>query len=145
MTNESYAEHLCVSLRTVANWRGNPGVIPRPSVQDILDAALERAPDRVKAQFALLIGEAKSGNQEAGHVESFAASLNAAGSAEIEGSELLESINSHIHEIVALDNRFGGADLSGFPRDFSGICAINSARVVMTPDLSATCTLRRES
>ena len=59
MTNESYAEHLCVSVRTVANWRGNPGVIPRPSVQDILDAALERAPDRVKAQFALLIGEAE--------------------------------------------------------------------------------------
>jgi hypothetical protein len=25
--------------------------------------------------------------------------------------ELLESITSHIHEIVALDNRFGGADL----------------------------------
>ena len=111
MTNESYAEHLCVSVRTVANWRGNPGVIPRPSIQDILDAALERAPDRVKAQFALLIGEAESGNQAADHVESFAASLNAASNAEIEGSELLESINSHIHEIVALDNRFGGADL----------------------------------
>jgi hypothetical protein len=95
----------------VANWRGNPGVIPRPSVQDILDAALERAPDRVKAQFALLVGEAKSGNQATGHVESFAASLNAASNTETEGSELLESINSHIHEIVALDNRFGGADL----------------------------------
>jgi hypothetical protein len=27
------------------------------AIQDILDAALERAPDRVKAQFALLIGE----------------------------------------------------------------------------------------
>ena len=32
-------------------------------------------------------------------------------SSEVEGSELLESIQSHIHEIVALDNRFGGADL----------------------------------
>jgi hypothetical protein len=111
MTNESFAEHLCVSVRTVANWRGNPGVTPRPAIQEILDAALERAPDRVKAQFALLIGEAESGNHEAGRVESFETSLNATSSSEIEGSELLESINSHIHEIVALDNRFGGADL----------------------------------
>ena len=111
MTNESYAEYLTVSVRTVANWRGNPDVIPRPAIQDILDAALERAPDRVKAQFALLIGEAETSNQGAGHVESFEASLNAASNVDVEGFELLESITSHIHEIVALDNRFGGADL----------------------------------
>src|ERR1700740_3083240 len=111
MTNESYAEHLRVSPRTVANWRGNPAVIPRPSIQDILDAALERAPDRVKAQFALLIGEAESGNQEAGHVDSLGTSFNITSNPEIEGSELLESINTHIHEIGALDNRFGGGDL----------------------------------
>ena len=111
MTNESFAAHLGVHARTVANWRGNLDVIPRPAIQDILDAALERAPDRVKAQFALLIGEAETSNQEPGHVEAFEASLNAASNVDIEGSELLESINSHIHEIVALDNRFGGADL----------------------------------
>ena len=64
--------------------------------------ALERAPDRVKAQFALLISQAESDNQGAGHLESFETSLNATGNPEIEGSELLESINSHIHEIVAL-------------------------------------------
>ena len=111
MTNESFAAHLGVHARTVANWRGNPDVIPRSAIQDILDAALERAPDRVKAQFALLIGETETNNQGPGHVESFEASLNAASNADIEGSELLESMNSHIHEIVALDNRFGGADL----------------------------------
>ena len=81
------------------------------AIQDILDAALERAPDRVKAQFALLIGEAETSNQGTGQVEAFEASLNAASNVDIEGSELLESINNHIHEIVALDNRFGGADL----------------------------------
>ena len=111
MTNESYAEHLSVSVRTVANWRGNPDVIPRPAIQEILDVTLERAPDRVKAQFAGLIGEAEGGSQESSHLESFETSLNATSESEIEGSELLESINSHIHEIVALDNRFGGADL----------------------------------
>jgi len=111
MSSESFAEHLTVSVRTVANWRGNPDVIPRPAIQDLLDAALERAPDRVKAQFALLIGESEASNQEAGHLESFETSLSATSGADIEGSELLESIDSHIHEIVALDNRFGGADL----------------------------------
>ncbi len=111
MTNESYAEHLSVSVRTVANWRGNPEVVPRPAIQEILDVALERAPDRVKAQFAVLIGEAEGGSHESSHHESFETSLNATSESEIEGSELLESINNHIHEIVALDNRFGGADL----------------------------------
>lgn len=111
MTNESFAEHLCVSVRTVANWRGNPRVIPRPAIQDILDAALERAPDRVKAQFVLLMGEAENGSRETGHLESFEESLDVTNSSEIEGAELLESIRAHIHEIVALDNRFGGADL----------------------------------
>jgi hypothetical protein len=111
MTNESFAEHLCVHARTVANWRGNHEVTPRPAIQEILDAALEHAPDRVKAQFALLIGEAGNDNQETGHLESFEESLSAASTSEIEGSELLESIKGHIHEIVALDNRFGGADL----------------------------------
>jgi hypothetical protein len=111
MTNESFAAHLGVHVRTVANWRGNPEVIPRLAIQEILDAALERAPDRVKAQFAGLIGEAEGGSQESSNLESFETSLNGTSESEIEGSELLESINSHIHEIVALDNRFGGADL----------------------------------
>ena len=56
MTNESYAEYLSVSVRTVANWRGNPDVIPRPAIQDILDAALERAPDRVNPVFSSTSG-----------------------------------------------------------------------------------------
>ncbi|HEY0786331.1 MAG TPA: hypothetical protein VGD62_10700, partial [Acidobacteriaceae bacterium] len=111
MTNESFAGHLGVSPRTVANWRGNPGVIPRAVIQDILDAALEHAQDRVKAQFALLIGEAENGKQGTDHLAAFQESLNDANSSEIEGSELLESIKGHIQEIVALDNRFGGADL----------------------------------
>jgi transcriptional regulator with XRE-family HTH domain len=91
MSNESFAEHLTVSVRTVANWRGNPDVIPRPAIQDLLDAALERAPDRVKAQFALLVGEAEASNQEAGHLGSFETSLSPTSGPDIEGSELLDS------------------------------------------------------
>src|SRR5580700_9762585 len=54
MTNESFAEYLGVAVRTVANWRERPEIIPRPAMQEVLDAALERVPDRAKHQFALL-------------------------------------------------------------------------------------------
>jgi 8-oxo-dGTP diphosphatase len=60
MTNESFAEYLGVAVRTVANWRGQPEIIPRPAIQETLDAALERAPDRAKAQFTQL---AEHGNR----------------------------------------------------------------------------------
>jgi hypothetical protein len=32
-------------------------MVPRPAIQEALDAALQRAPDRAKAHFALLLGE----------------------------------------------------------------------------------------
>ena len=55
MTNESFAEHLGIAVRTVASWRKRPEIVPQPAIQETLDAALERAPDRAKAQFALLV------------------------------------------------------------------------------------------
>jgi len=70
MTNESFAEYLGVVPRTVAYWRGQPDMIPKPAMQETLDAALERAPDRAKAQFALLTGEAEHGKR-AEHAETF--------------------------------------------------------------------------
>lgn len=60
MSNQSFAEYLDVAERTVANWRKRPDIIPQPQIQKILDAALERAPDRAKAQFAFLMGETSS-------------------------------------------------------------------------------------
>ena len=54
MTNESFAEYLGVAVRTVANWRKQPEIIPKSAIQETLDTALERAPDRAKAQFTLL-------------------------------------------------------------------------------------------
>jgi len=118
MPIEAFAEYLCVAPRTVANWRGNPTVSPRPASQDILDAALERAPDRVKAQFALLIEKGEIGPQVAGHIESPGDSLAASVDSEIEGYDLLLSIKNQIREIVDLDNRFGGAELIGVSTRF---------------------------
>jgi hypothetical protein len=60
LSNESFAEQLGVAIRTIANWRKCPDMIPQPDKQAILDTALDRASDRVKAQFAELVGEASS-------------------------------------------------------------------------------------
>lgn len=117
MSNESFADHLGVAVRTVAYWRKNPDMTPKPAIQETLDAALERAPDRAKAQFAMLVNDSEHGRQK-DHVEPFEipgngllrASFDAAAN-EFGDSDYLQSIRSHIHEIVALDNRFGGADL----------------------------------
>jgi transcriptional regulator with XRE-family HTH domain len=116
MTNESFAEHLGVAARTVANWRKNPAITPTPAIQETLDSALERAGDRAKAQFAALIGQAEH-DRPSDHLETFelpgGALLGASpgASPEFGDSDYLQSIRRHIREIVALDNRFGGADL----------------------------------
>lgn len=116
MTNESFAEYLGVAARTVAYWRKNPEITPTPKIQETLDAALDRAPDRAKAQFAALTGQAEH-DKRPDQVESFelpgGALLGASPGAnpEFGDSEYLQSIRRHIREIVALDNRFGGADL----------------------------------
>lgn len=65
MTNESFAAHVGVAVRTVAYWRKHPDQIPVPAIQEALDATLERAPDRVKAQFALLVGATDRSNMHA--------------------------------------------------------------------------------
>lgn len=117
MTNESFAEHLSVSARTVAYWRKRPEITPQPGVQEALDAALERASDRAKAQFATLVSQTEREEPEA-HVETFdllggslLGASHDASKPEFGDSDYLQSIRSHIREIVALDNRFGGADL----------------------------------
>ena len=51
MTNESFAERLGIGVRTVAYWRKRPDLLPRPAMQEILDAALAQAPEPARAQF----------------------------------------------------------------------------------------------
>ena len=55
-TNEAFAEHLGVAVRTVATWHQRPDVIPRAEMQQLLDTALEMAPDSVRTRFATLAG-----------------------------------------------------------------------------------------
>ena len=57
MTNEEFAEHLDVGVRTVAYWRARPEMVPRQGMQQILDAALQQAPELARAQFRRLLAE----------------------------------------------------------------------------------------
>ena len=116
MTNESFAEYLDVAVRTVANWRKRPEMIPTPANQQLLDVGLTRAPDQAKAHFAMLVNQSENGRRTE-HPEDFeipgAGLLKASpdASTEFGDSGYFESVRSHIREIIALDNRFGGADL----------------------------------
>lgn len=69
MTNESFAEHLGVSVRAVAYWRNRPDMIPSPAMQEILDTALARAPERARDHYWALQGAAGPGAASDGAVD----------------------------------------------------------------------------
>jgi 8-oxo-dGTP diphosphatase len=54
MTNEQFANHLDVAVRTVASWHSNPGLVPKNDTQQLLDTAYERASPSVLRRFAVL-------------------------------------------------------------------------------------------
>jgi hypothetical protein len=57
MTVETFAEHLGVAVRTVAKWEAQgSGITPVPTIQEMLDTALERATTAQQARFELLLG-----------------------------------------------------------------------------------------
>ena len=60
MSNEAFAAHLGIAVRTVAAWHQKPGLRPRPEMQQVLDAALARAPAAAGERFAVLTGEPPS-------------------------------------------------------------------------------------
>ena len=53
MTNDDFADHLGVAVRTVANWHSSPGTVPRTEIQSALDTAYERSSPSVQRRFAL--------------------------------------------------------------------------------------------
>jgi hypothetical protein len=65
MSNEAFAAHLDIGVRTVAGWHQKPTMRPRPEIQQLLDTALERAPESVKRRFSVLTGQAdRPGDRE---------------------------------------------------------------------------------
>jgi hypothetical protein len=57
MSNEDFAEHLGVSVRSVANWRSRPGMVLSQPMQSTLDTALARALEPAQALFWQLISQ----------------------------------------------------------------------------------------
>jgi hypothetical protein len=57
MSNDAFAAHLDIGVRTVADWHQKPGLRPRPETQQLLDTALARATPDVAERFAVLTGQ----------------------------------------------------------------------------------------
>ncbi|MEV5540064.1 transcriptional regulator [Saccharopolyspora shandongensis] len=58
MSNETFAEHLGIAVRTVSGWHKKPTLVPKSEMQQLLDTALEQASPPVKARFAQLVNDA---------------------------------------------------------------------------------------
>ena len=109
MTIEAFAGDLGIAPRTVAYWRKQPTIIPQPAQQEALDAALEAAPDRAKAQFAMLVGESHAQDGEAnGRVQPFAGSLDIA---EIDPDE-----QARVRSVVHTPSHLDGATVEHLTR-----------------------------
>lgn len=53
-TNEDFAGHLGVAVRTVASWHQRPDTVPRAEIQEALDTVYERANPSVLRRFNVL-------------------------------------------------------------------------------------------
>ena len=51
LSNESFAEHLGIAVRTVAAWHHKPTLTPKSEMQQLLDTAFEQASPGAKARF----------------------------------------------------------------------------------------------
>lgn len=65
MTNEAFAAHLGVAVRTVAGWHAQPDIVPRQEIQQALDTAHERAGEAVRRRFSVLARPAGAGQPQA--------------------------------------------------------------------------------
>lgn len=61
LSNEAFAEHLGISVRTVAGWHQKPTIRPKTEIQQLLDTAHERAPAAVRERFAKLVSTPTDG------------------------------------------------------------------------------------
>ncbi|MGW1993242.1 hypothetical protein [Embleya sp. NPDC001921] len=58
LTNEGFAAHLGIAIRTVAKWRAQPDVVPKAWVQQLLDTALQQASNADQERFTVLVSPA---------------------------------------------------------------------------------------
>ncbi|MFH9293866.1 hypothetical protein [Streptomyces sp. NPDC017520] len=63
MTNERFAGHLGVSVRSVATWRAKPTAVPRPDMQQLLDTSFELLKPRELQRFVAVLKEPAAGQE----------------------------------------------------------------------------------
>jgi hypothetical protein len=56
LSNEAFAAHLGIGVRTVAAWHQKPALRPQPEMQQLLDTALTQAPAPARERFTALAG-----------------------------------------------------------------------------------------
>jgi hypothetical protein len=54
LSNEGFAAHLGIAVRTIATWHQKPSICPRSEMQQLLDTALRRADDDARHRFSRL-------------------------------------------------------------------------------------------
>ncbi|GAA3854117.1 transcriptional regulator [Amycolatopsis tucumanensis] len=60
LSNEAFAEHLGIGVRTVASWHQKPTLRPKSEMQQLLDTALEQASQPAQERFAALTNSGSS-------------------------------------------------------------------------------------
>lgn len=58
LTNDAFAAHLGIAVRTVATWHQKPDLTPRAEIQQLLDTALDATAPAVRTRFNTLAGRA---------------------------------------------------------------------------------------
>ncbi|WP_443204468.1 transcriptional regulator [Saccharopolyspora sp. 5N708] len=73
MSNEAFAEHLGIAVRTVSGWHQKPTLVQKSEMQQLLDTAFEQASPSVKARFAQLVNGAAEADPTGSPVDDQAA------------------------------------------------------------------------
>ena len=120
LSKEGFAEELGVSARAVAKWSAQPDLTPYPQFQQMLDTLLERLDDSARQRFSMLVSPPEPPKTEADvWGRETPPPLNVAAQKSLHGFRLdtplslddVLSARAEIPKIVALDNRFGAADI----------------------------------
>lgn len=122
LSNELFAEHLGIGVRTVASWHQKPDLTPKSEMQQLLDTAYERASATVRARFAELLGQSPAvpaSDAETDDNARKAAELRLAGDPHI--AVALEWLDGHAGWEAGTSRRKVAAALANV--DVRGVCA----------------------
>jgi hypothetical protein len=131
LTNESFAEHLGIAVRTVAAWHQKPTLKPKSEMQQLLDTALDQPSPAVQARFSELLTGYADAAAEPRPVPVLPFQQTSArpndGAAEVE--RRLYS-DSHIHAALDwLDRSAGGAPGTSRQRVASRLARLNVGEI----------------